>query len=118
MKAYCRRCEDITSHRFHENEVVCDLCDWIAISFHEPVVVKPYGQPELEVNDLAIVIDSDFSNYPHNTQNFLRRHAGKQVTVTDAELMEVEVCGISEDGCQQAVWVDRRDVKPLEQGGE
>lgn len=39
MKAYCRNCEAVTSHRFHNSEVVCDLCDWIGITFHEPVSI-------------------------------------------------------------------------------
>jgi len=43
MKAYCRTCEAATEHRFaHEpiQEIVCNQCSSVAITFHENVIVQ------------------------------------------------------------------------------
>jgi len=50
MKAYCRNCESVQEHRFVSTdpiqEIVCNNCHSIAITFHERMTVHPWVEPE------------------------------------------------------------------------
>jgi len=45
IKAYCRNCNEVRGHRHDtldqtHSELVCNTCNWIAITFHIPVSVS------------------------------------------------------------------------------
>lgn len=41
VKAWCKNCQAVEEHRYDDDsvEVVCNACHWVAITFHEDVLI-------------------------------------------------------------------------------
>lgn len=120
FQAWCRCCEAKTEHRFCREpiqEICCNDCHTIAITFHERMVVHPFVEPPLEEYEKVVITDvspAELADYHERAAAFIGRHKGVTVQVCDTQTSgeEVEVNGANADGIHsEAVWLKAKHLK-------